>query len=319
MLLEQLLLRLVAVHQPDGLHIDLCTVAIMDLHAWHQRATMAIVAVRELLGEESAASTENVPMHTHHDSNPFLAIQIQYHRQITRLRLPKPNADLVLPSLRVTGLLLPFIRRSLGRRRVLLVGSFPAPWLVGHGRRLLHGGRHGRGRRRDLALVLAVAMAVAVAAAMAVVVMRVLEALVQRRRRGAAPEALRRDGDRHGPDPGAGCALLGLDSSISGGQFRIWLPPEHGQASKILTIASPPQERAIQERTGGRPARAEGGGDRTLPAPAALASGWSSRAVLAAELLPEVRPVLQIRLVNSLRPAPPGRAAIHLLPLMCYV
>ena len=51
---------------------------------------MAVVG--ELLGEEITASAENVPVHTHPDGNPFLAIQ--HHGQVARLRLPKPDADL---------------------------------------------------------------------------------------------------------------------------------------------------------------------------------------------------------------------------------
>ncbi|BAT17924.1 Os12g0596501, partial [Oryza sativa Japonica Group] len=143
----------------------------------------------ELLGEEGAAPAEHVPVHAHPHRDPFLAVQ--HHRHVARLRLPEPHADLVPLRLRLR-------RRRLRRR---LVGSVAGDRLAqdrggprrrrGWGRRLVLLRR--RRRRRRL-----------VVAAAAVVVGVVLEALVERRRRRAAPESLRRDGDRHGPHPRRG-------------------------------------------------------------------------------------------------------------------
>jgi hypothetical protein len=83
-------LRLVAVHQTDGLHVDLGVVAVMDLHAGRWRA----VAAGELLSEKDAAVAENVPVHAHPDGDAFLPVQ--HHRQVAGVTLPEPNADLVL-------------------------------------------------------------------------------------------------------------------------------------------------------------------------------------------------------------------------------
>uniref|UniRef100_A0A0E0FDT3 Uncharacterized protein n=1 Tax=Oryza meridionalis TaxID=40149 RepID=A0A0E0FDT3_9ORYZ len=122
----------------------------------------------ELLGEEGAAPAEHVPVHAHPHRDPFLAVQ--HHRHVARLRLPEPHADPVPLRLR--------LRRRWLRRR--LVGSVAGDRLVldrrgprrrrGWGHRLMLLRR--RRRRRRL-----------------------------RRRRRAAPESLRRDGDRHGPHP----------------------------------------------------------------------------------------------------------------------
>lgn len=116
-LLEQLVLGLVAVHEPDGFHIDLSVVAVMDLQA--RAMAMATGAGGgggggELLGEEGAAPAEHVPVHAHPHRDPFLAVQ--HHRHVARLRLPEPHADLVPLRLRLR-------RRRLRRR---LVGASPA-------------------------------------------------------------------------------------------------------------------------------------------------------------------------------------------------
>ena len=124
-LLEQPVLGLVAVHEADGLDVDLRVVAVVDLHARRRRA----VAAGEARREEGAALAEDVPVHAHPDGDPLLPVQ--HHRQVAGLQPPELDADLVL------RLLLPTRRRRrLGGRLVLpprLVGG--CRWLVGHGRR----------------------------------------------------------------------------------------------------------------------------------------------------------------------------------------